>query len=278
MNSIQKIDELNLEIIISIIREYRLIIVFIMTSSILLSISYLLIAQPIYRAEIVITSQDSEVNDFSEYSGIAALAGISIPSSGNNTDIALAVLKSRRFLEPFIRSEKLDLILTSDIEASSEELYVIFKEEVLGIMKDSVTGIITVSIDLPDASLSAKIANRIISKLNSDLREGAMEETQTNIVFLKEQISTTSVNEVKAAIFSVIEEQTKKLMFTNTREDYVFKIIDPATIPERTHSPRTSTVLFIGLFIGFSLSLLLIFVDIIFQLQKLNRFKKSNLV
>ena len=49
-------------------------------------------------------------------------------------------------------------------------------------------------------------------------------------------------------------------MLANTKEDYVFKIIDPATVPEIRAYPKRTTMVMTGTIIGGFLSFLLVFL------------------
>jgi LPS O-antigen subunit length determinant protein (WzzB/FepE family) len=60
-------------------------------------------------------------------------------------------------------------------------------------------------------------------------------------------------------LFSLIEEQTKTLMLANVREEYVFKTVDPAVVPERKSKPmRVFIVILTALLSGFFMSMIVV--------------------
>ena len=67
--------------------------------------------------------------------------------------------------------------------------------------------------------------------------------------------------------YELIQKQTEKIMLAEIREEYVFKIIDPAIIPEKKAEPRRSVICITITSIGFILA-------VIFAQFKYFRFKK----
>jgi len=57
-------------------------------------------------------------------------------------------------------------------------------------------------------------------------------------------------------LFSLIEDQTQKIMLANVRDDYTFKIIDPALPPIGRIKPVRSQIAIMGFIFGFILSLI----------------------
>jgi len=53
----------------------------------------------------------------------------------------------------------------------------------------------------------------------------------------------------------LIEELTKKVMIANVREEYAFKIIDPAVVPEMKYKPSKRNIVIISFLFGLIISL-----------------------
>ena len=51
-------------------------------------------------------------------------------------------------------------------------------------------------------------------------------------------------------IYNLIEEQTKNIMLANVREEYAFKIVDPAIVPEIRVRPARRKIAIMGLLVG----------------------------
>ena len=58
----------------------------------------------------------------------------------------------------------------------------------------------------------------------------------------------------------MIEEQAKVIMLAEVREEYVFKTIDPAIIPELKFKPKRALVCLLITFLGGVLSVLIVLV------------------
>jgi uncharacterized protein involved in exopolysaccharide biosynthesis len=137
---------------------------------------------PMYRATTVVMPASSNTSGLGsltsalgQLSGLASLAGIS-PSSGNvDVEEALAVLRSRAFIERFIADNDLLRTLlyqrwddaanrwkgTEDTWPTPAEGYRHFTEEVSNFTRDSRTGLITIQIVWKDPEQAAQWANEL---------------------------------------------------------------------------------------------------------------------
>jgi uncharacterized protein involved in exopolysaccharide biosynthesis len=55
-------------------------------------------------------------------------------------------------------------------------------------------------------------------------------------------------------LYSIIEQQMQKIMMANIRDEFVFKIIDPAVVPKHAETKPVLMVVFIGLILGIFLA------------------------
>ena len=86
--------------------------------------------------------------------------------------------------------------------------------------------------------------------MNNRLRADAIEETDKRIGFLEKQLAQTSSVEVQQAIYRLIEAETKNKMIASTREEYAFKVVDPAVPPEKRYRPKRALMALVGLMLG----------------------------
>jgi uncharacterized protein involved in exopolysaccharide biosynthesis len=219
----------------------------------LIAIATALIAVPVYRAETVI----SEVRDrgmggglASQFGGLASLAGVNLGGSAGSE--AEAVLKSRRLIEEFIQrnSRLAELFRGGAGKPTLWRAVKRFKESVLLIREDKVTGLTTVSIDATDPATAAHWANEFVALANEQIRARAVGNAQRNIAYLNEQIAKTNEVELRRVMYNLIENETKTLMLANGRVEYAFTVIDPAVPPEVRIGPRRTLMALLGLVIG----------------------------
>jgi uncharacterized protein involved in exopolysaccharide biosynthesis len=233
----------------------------------------------------------------SQFGGLASLAGISMPGGGD-VETALATIKSRKFITEYVAAENLKPILfednwdagkqawiqktsstnavkswllpsTPDMNRSGEQLapgepsawnvYNLFSN-ILFVSQDKKTGLVTVAVEWKDPMLAAQWANRLVVKLNTELRQRAVDEGEKSIAYLNQQIEQTSISDLRSVLFKLIEEHTKSITLAKANEEYALKVIDPASPPERKIKPNRKLMLVLGVITGGVLSLLIVFV------------------
>jgi uncharacterized protein involved in exopolysaccharide biosynthesis len=219
--------------------------------------------------------------------GLASLAGFNLGEDNTNSRTALAVLESRRFTREFIEAEDLMPVLFADqwdsqtkewkqptlisrifrgvkgifsmrdeyyepdnYAPTAWDAYRLVDDEILSISSDDVTGLITVSIEWQDPRLAAEWANNAVARLNDDMRNQAVAEAEESIRFLKKRLEQTTPVGIEQAFYGLIEAQTKTVMLANVRDEYSFKVIDPAVVPEDPVRPQRLLSVVLGIFLG----------------------------
>jgi uncharacterized protein involved in exopolysaccharide biosynthesis len=221
-----------------------------------------------------------------QFGGLADMAGISMPGGGG-VDIALATLQSRRFIDLFVKEQSGKPIMFTkrwDSEAQAWddqskspvrvlknlivpgggkprtglvpgeptllETFRRFTEDVISVTKNAETGVVTVRIELEDRYVAAEWANALIDKLNAEIRQGVIDESERAIGYLREQVETTSLAGLQAVMYSLIEEHTKNITLAKANDEYALKIIDPAVVPDESVRPNRRLMVVIGLLAG----------------------------
>jgi uncharacterized protein involved in exopolysaccharide biosynthesis len=261
-------DGIDLFALFRILWRYRYAIILATVTGGVTSIALALLATPYYQAEVVVTEVRSEdmtstASILSQFSGIASLAGLTLPSGGGTQD-AQPTLRSRRLVQDFVeRHELLDELSPEGRQVTLWNAVSRFKESVLSIREDARRGTMTVVVEWTDPETAARWANDFVALANQKLRERALSEAQRNVAYLNEQIALTNVVELQRVMYALIESETKKLMLANARAEYAFAVVDPAVAPEIRSRPRrtlmamvgTALGLFVGLAVAFSLDL-----------------------
>lgn len=233
-----------------VLRHWRWIALSALTAAIA-ALAYGLVAPKWYRAQATISpvAQESGQSALGAMSGdlggLAALAGLDL---GNNEDFkneALARLSSREFIYGFLRDEGLMPILFADEwdarnerwrsadrdeQPSLEQAYRKLMADVVTVSEDRRNGLIKITVDWKDPALASALANKLITRINGDIREVARAEAVRNLEFLNRELAKTPFVELRQAINRLIESEIKKLMLVNVREQYAFKVIDPAFV------------------------------------------------
>ena len=237
-------------------------------ASVLVSLVVALVATPIYRADVLLASAGNEGDNLgrlaSQFGNIASIAGINLPGGSEDKSATyLAILTSRNFIEQYAVNRQMRPILfqdmwdnarnawINDVEPTAWQTYQYVNENVTSVMTDRRTGLTTFSVFWSDPVVAAQWANNMIKDLNNHIRQQAIEETESSIFFLEQQLEGTSQVNAQNVIYNLIEEQTKNIMLANVREEYAFKIIDPAIVPEIRVRPARRKIAIMGLLVGF---------------------------
>ena len=238
---------------------------------------------PKYEAVVVATFADEGKSSggglsalAGQYGGLAEMAGISL-GGGGSKDAALAYLKSRVFIEGFIKDNDLMPIFYAkqwdaenkkwrvedpDDEPTLWKAYQLFSKGILAVQQDKKTNLITLVVTWKDREQAVNWANGLIKRANANLREKAIEESQLSVSYLEKELRKTSVLEVQQTIYRVMETQIKTMMMANTQEQFAFKVIDPAALVDENAyvRPKRPLIIALGGVGGLFLGILFVFI------------------
>ncbi|MDT0582687.1 Wzz/FepE/Etk N-terminal domain-containing protein [Brumicola blandensis] len=262
-----------------------------------LGILYALGLHNVYESKAVLipvqSDSDSQLNRLnSQFGGIASLAGINL-SGGSSVDkvsVALETIKSRKFLGEFIKEK--DILVhvmavkgwdvTNNVPIYDDEVYdkasdswirhykfpksqtPTYQEAAERFSKmfifshDSESGIINASLQFYSPKIAQQWLVQIIEELNTTIKNIEKSESNDSITYLKNQVEKTNITENKALLYEMIQEQTKKLMFAEIRDEYILQTIDPPSMPEVKVGPKRPFIVILSLLIGLLVSTIII--------------------
>ena len=82
------------------------------------------------------------------------------------------------------------------------------------------------------------------------IRRQDISEAESSISYLKQQVEASPLTDLRTLFYNLIQSQTETMMLANVREEYVFKTIDPATVPEFKAEPKRIIICLLGIFSG----------------------------
>jgi len=258
----------------------------------LISIIYALMLPNIYESNALMmpVEEDQGMSGMlGQYSGMASLAGISLPSdSGSKAQEAIARIRSLEFFSnnflPYIKLENLMAVkkwnqasnsLTYDardfnIESrqwvrevkppksnipSSQEAYKVYKE-IMRISEDKKTLFVTLSIEHKSPFIAQQWVEIIMDQLDQVMRNQDRQTAMKSIEYLNTLAPTINYEEIKKALSSLQEQQMKQLMMVEANDNYIFKVLDSPIVPEVKSQPKRSLIVILGSMIGMMLSVL----------------------
>ena len=279
LSPVDRSDELDFIGLWKVLIEYKLLIIVFTTLTTLGATYYASTLPTIYKAEVLMIPASGGVSGGSlsnRLGSLADMAGASLggSSAGAEGEQALARLKTRSFLTNHIKEKNLKPILFAsrwseqgklwiDKEPSDREV----SELLLGMVTTSMdprdkAGLVTLSLEWENPhnpNKIADIANSLISNMNFHAKQRAIVEAKKSISFLEKELEQTSVLNSQTILYSMIEQQMQKIMLANIRDEFVFKIIDPAVVPKHAEKKPVLMVVFIGLILGIFLASFLSF-------------------
>lgn len=247
----------------------------------ILSVVLALTATEWYEAEVVMTPAGTKntqglANALGSLGGglgaLAGLAGISL--GGQNTAEPIGVLKSREFAREFIEEQGLLHVLLADKwdakagrwkqtnpkkQPDIRDAVRYFDKRVLIVREDKKTGLVSVEIEWKSADAAAAWANRIVDRLNDQMRERALREAQANVDYLRNELAQTNVVPVQQAISKLLESEMQKVMVARGNKEFAFRVVDPAAVPKWRSWPKRTMVVALGILAGGIAGLIAVF-------------------
>jgi LPS O-antigen subunit length determinant protein (WzzB/FepE family) len=229
-----------------------------------------------------------------QYGGLASLAGVSLPGGdeASRAQLGMALMASRGFVGDFV--ERRDILpelmaveawsLSSGEISFDSELYdsengtwvreveAPFKptpslleaheafKEILSVSQDKQTGYVTVSIDHKSPTIAAQWVNWLVEDVNTAVKAQDVAEAEKSIEYLREQVTNTSLADLQAVFFDLIQSQTETVMLAEVRQEYVFKTIDPAIAPEEKSKPSRALICVLGTLLGGMLGVVIVLI------------------
>ena len=228
-----------------------------------LAVAYALHDPEVFKAETLLAPASEEKSGassaLSQFGGLAAMAGISIPSD-SNVEQVVATLQSRKFLRQYIDRKKLLPVLFDDIwdEGSQSWLVQTHEDEpteqkavesfksILAVDEDKKSGLISLSISWKDPAVAANWANDLVKQLNEQLREKAIADSQKRVGYLEQELAKTTLQDMRAVLYNLLESEKQKAMLANVNEDFALEVIDPAVAPETREKPKRKLIVALG--------------------------------
>jgi hypothetical protein len=186
----------------------------------------------------------------SQFGGLASLAGVSLGGDSKKWE-SIAVLQSVTLTENYIRQNNLLPVLfyrdwderqmrwKDNDPRKVPTLWKAnryFASRVRDIAVDNKTGLVSLTISWSDPAAAARWANGLVSLTNEFLRAKAIEESERDIAYLNDAAAKTSVVEARQTIYQLLASELNKSMIARGNDEYAFKVLDPAQVPEKSSS------------------------------------------
>jgi uncharacterized protein involved in exopolysaccharide biosynthesis len=90
----------------------------------------------------------------------------------------------------------------------------------------------------------------LVNALNDTIRINEINEREKQVSFLQKELKFENNSDIRNVFYSLIEEQIKSSTLAKAREEYVFRVIDPAVFPEQKSYPKRALNTVLGGLVG----------------------------
>ena len=255
-----------------------------------LSVIYSLSLTNLYTSQALLVPTSLNSDSTSQYSSLASVAGVKLDDSSPDVTLAIAFINSKKIIRQLIKHESFlpdlmaakkwhiksnSIIYDDDLYdkknkkwvrefdfpfqqvPSEQEAFALFSEQI-NISEDKKNRLVTLSVDHISPSVAQQWAEWIIDEANTMVANLRIEEAESSINYLNEQIKLTPYAELRTMFFSLIQENTQNMMLAKVSKQYALTIIDPPLIPEEKSSPKRVLICILGALFGGMLSLVII--------------------
>jgi uncharacterized protein involved in exopolysaccharide biosynthesis len=236
-------------------------------------LAYALLTPKQYESTVEVAPAESDSGEsgknglMGQLGGLANLAGIDMPDRQED-QTAVAVLRSNAFVSNFLRQagalptvEKDNRSIVARMlgrTVGEQRAINRFRAKLMRVEEDRRAGTKKLTIRSSDREAAARWANGMIQQLNAQERQRAVDESTNRLGYLDEQIKRATSVDVQRALYDVMEGELKTIAIARTREDYTYRVIDPAVpaLQKEPVSPNLPLVLFTGAIAGCTLAVL----------------------
>tara|TARA_B100000989_G_scaffold143755_1_gene107113 strand:+ start:987 stop:1955 length:969 start_codon:yes stop_codon:yes gene_type:complete len=301
-------DKLYLREIFFVLNQGKRIIAYVTALLVIIGIIYSLLLPNIYQSKALLAPVDESSSligtALSQYSGLAGLAGINLPTgeTGSNSKKAFESLSSLNFFENHVMpriflpdlmaieswDHEKNIIIYDDsifqkdsntwvrnfsypqkLIPSAQESFETFEDENLNLREDFKTGYVTLSIKHQSPIIAKQWVEIIVEEVNSFYRQKDKETSEKAVIYLNRQIENTKLSEIRQVTASLLEKEIQKLTLVEANEDYVFEYVYPPSVMEEKSEPNRILIVILSLILG-------VFLGMIIVLYRHYFFKEKN--
>ena len=305
-------DEIELKLLFKGIWLSRYFIILLSFIGATFSVFYAISIPDTYKSEatVLVETNDNDAAGMSQYSGLASMAGISLGgSSANRKDEILHTMIARKFINEFVNHRDILIPLfafealglnketytinneifnktknswvdgafkTKDGNPSQQDIFNTFTDH-LKIEEDFSTGFITISIIHESPVLSDQWLKWFIEDVNMHVKSYDMNQSEKALNYLEEKLIDSNIPDINKVLISMTQEEIRKMMLINIREEYILRTIDPSILPLKKIAPSRASLCITITATSFILSILLVTILSFFRRSIMVRFMPPRL-
>jgi len=274
-----------LEIYEVLLKSRNIILLFTLITALL--VSYYLMSRPfVYQTEVLSIVKSDDKGQASQFSGsnigsLVRIAGISVNAKslgGRIQNRIFLKVNSRKYMKKYIYEGDINLkkLLFLDRwnendkrwmgsgEPSGKEAFELLSSIFYFKKNELDEGVVTIGLKIIEPSektisVMQDILNGLISNINQVEREASLAGHKNSIKFLREELESTAVVELRKVIFSLVQSEIKGIMMDRINQNLTIEVIDSASEPI-VEEKSYGIVIFISTLLGFLFSSFLVLI------------------
>jgi len=244
-----------------------------------LAAAYAFLKTPTYQSSVLLAPAGESSAGMSSVARMAQSFG-GIFGGGaerSNRAIAFSSLTSPFFIRSFIEENNLLPILFAEIwdaekgewiVESEDDIptladgYELFNSKVLLVEEEEFTDLVTVYIEWKDPELAADWANKIVERVNSQLRSKAITDADLTISYLNEELAKTTAVALQQSLYFLVDDQIQKRTAAKVQKEYAYRVLSPGIPSDRDKffAPNRRFVISAGVAVGLLFGMILAFI------------------
>ncbi len=286
-------DEINFRELFNVLWAAKKLIILITAIFAIGSVAYAVSLNNYYTSWSLLSVRSDSGDQGSSIGGLAAMVGLSLPSSGEDRAAqTIELIKSRQFVKHLMTFDDIlpSIMAAKTYNSASQELLFnqklydsetktwkqnpsnsgsktpsylqahLLYNDMMSISQDRFTGFISITVEHISPLFAKEFLDLIIKESNELVRKKDMEESKQRLMYLTSELSKTTFVEIKDSINTLIEAQLEKQMLAQIHQDYVLIEIEPPYIPEKKSRPSRANICVLGTLLGGMLSLLIVLI------------------
>jgi capsular polysaccharide biosynthesis protein len=245
-------DDVSLADFVGIVRRGWRIIAVVTVACVAVTTVAVFVVTPVYEAQVLLAPVQEEGTSALDklagsFGGFAELAGVDLSGGTSTKDEAVALLSSQVLARQFITEHNLMPVLFSrqwdakrgawDVHDPKDvptlgDAYKLWDEDIRTVEASTTSDLVTLTIEWKDRELAQQWANELVRRVNEMMRARAIADAKSSIDYLNAELAKTDVVEVRLAIDRLIESEYKTMTLAKVRDEYFFRVIDPAVVPD----------------------------------------------
>ena len=184
--------------------------------------------------------------------GSLALTSLGLAPTADKNE-AKEILHSRAVIQQFITERNLLPVLCKSgaldcdsagsdgalaAERQMNDAVDLFRDNLLAVKEDTLSGMIYVSVVWYDRVLAADWCNGLIELTNRRMQGKARDLAAQRVKFLREEYERAEIVSVQSAVSSLLQAELSRAMDASTKPEYALRVVDRATVPDDRYPVR----------------------------------------